>query len=486
MHSQKIVFFVIFRIIKYAMGFVFFLVTVEFFSPTIIGNVRFALSIAAIFSFILNLGFDIAHLKAYPEEKNKSACIGTYYFIKFISIIVYLLFFAILLFISNFDINLFPVFIIFIFDILIQSINTSIGNTFIADNKIMLEAYPWIIDSFFKIIFLFIWNFIFQLNETILASVYIISTIIHTCFLLIHLRNYKIKRPTKLLLKKYFNFTLPLILSSITFIITQNLVVILTKIMISSEAVAYYYAGNNLSLYRHILPQVIILTIVPILSKKLTNSQMENNQKDINLINKYACMIYGVILLISLSYSFELILILVGEQYISSIFIFNALILAEIFVLNDTAVYSDLNARGLTRLYSMIQILGEIYYLPLFIFFIAPFGLNFGINGLALSLILKNLTYIPLVRIYLWKKYHYSYYFGILKYLFAALIVFLINYGITYNIDLIAKSYLIVVFAFLEIGLYLLILYIIKGITKEDLSYFKLLLNIKNLKNLFK
>ena len=77
MQSQKILFVVIFKLTKYSLSFVFFYLMVLFYTPAAIGTVRFAIAFIAIFSFVFNLGFNIAHLKIYPEEENKASSIGT-------------------------------------------------------------------------------------------------------------------------------------------------------------------------------------------------------------------------------------------------------------------------------------------------------------------------------------------------------------------------------------------------------------------------
>lgn len=484
MESQKILFVIFFKVSKYALSFIFFYLMVIFYDPSVIGTVRFAISFVAIFSFIFNLGFAIAHLKIYPEEEDKAASIGALLIFKIFFILISLIFYFILL--SFFKLNkiILQIMIIFIFEQIFQGINSSMSNILIADNEIIKGSFPWVIISSSKITLLILGLFIFPTNELLLSLIYLFSTLFHTGFLFIYIVPYKIKKPTKKILKKYLKYTYPLSFSSIAVLISENIGIILINFWISPEAVAYYYAGDHLSVFRTILPNIISLVMLSIFSKNIKDSKSEKNKQMIRKISKYLCIFWGMVIILSFSYSDEFILIFMGDAYYQSIFVFNILILTHIIVINDVAVFTDLNARGLTKLFSIIKFIGEIYNIFLTIYFVAPFGLNLGINGLALSILFRYITYTPIVRLYLWKKYKYPYNFGIFLYLGVAFITFLITNIITSNFDLVKQFYLIPIFALISISLYFGLLYLLKGINKEDLKYFKLFLNIKLLINI--
>ncbi|MFX0186768.1 MAG: oligosaccharide flippase family protein [Candidatus Hodarchaeota archaeon] len=484
MQSQRIIFVVVFKVSKYALSFVFFYLMVLFYAPAVIGIVRFAIAFVAIFSFIFNLGFNIAHLKIYPEETSKSSSIGTLLSFKAVFICISICFYYMILSLFNFDKTITTIIIIFIVELIVQSINTSFSNILIADNEIIKGSFPWIIISSSKILLLVIGLYIYPKNEITLSFIYLLSTILHTAFLLPYILRYNISKPTNSVIKKYLKFTYPLIFSNIAVLISGNIGIILINFWISSEAVAFYYAAEHFSVFRTIIPNVISLVMVSIFAKNIKKGNLEKNKRIIKKITKYSCILFGAIILLSFLYSDELILIFLGDVYEPSIFVFNILILAQIFVINDVAVFTDLNARGLTKLFSAIKIIGEFYKTFLIILFIAPNGLNLGINGLALAILFGNFTYSLLIRIILWKKYKYGYNFGIILYLFVVLLIFLFNVLVIAMIDFLTYFYLIPLFAILNIFFYFIILYILRGIKKEDIRYFKLMLNIKNLVNI--
>ena len=481
MQSQKILIVVVFKLFKYGLSFVFFYLMVSFYTPNIIGTVQFAIAFVAIFSFIFNLGFSVAHLKIYPEEKNKPACIGTLLVYKGFFIFLSLIFYFSLLYFINLETVIMTILLIFIFEQIIQSINNSLSNILIADNEILKGSFPWIIISLSKIFLLVIGLFLLHTNEITLSFIYLISTLFHTGFLFIYIIPYKIKKPTTELLKKYLKFTYPLTFSNITVLISGNIGIILIKFWMSPEAVAFYYAGDHLSVFRTIIPNVISMVMLSIFSRNINQNNYEKNKQFIKKFSKYFSILWGGIIILSFSYSDEFIILLLGETYSPSIFVFNILILTQIIVINDIAVLTDLNAKGLTKLFSLIKIIGEIYNIFLIFLFIAPFGLNLGINGLALSILFRYLTFTPIIRFYLWLKYKYKYNFGIFLYLSAALIVYLINSLYTSSFDLLNQFYLIPIFIILDIALYCGILFILRVIKKEDLKYFKQFLNIKSL-----
>ena len=485
MQSQRMLFVVSFKLTKYALSFIFFYLMVLLYEPKVIGTVQFVIAFVSIFSFIFNLGFSIAHLKIYPEEENKSACIGTLLTYKTFFILISLFFYFSLLSLMNLEGILRTIMLIFIFDQIIQGINSSISNILIADNKVLKGTFPWIIVSLSKIILLSIGLFFFTLNELNLSYIYFISSLFHTGFLLIFIVPYRVKLPTRDLLKKYFTYTYPIGFSSMVLLLSNNIGIILINLWVSAEAVAFYYAGDHLSVFRTIIPNVVSLIMVSVFSKNIKEKNLEKNNQIIKNLSKYFCILWGGIILISLLYSDEIIIIFLSETYRPSVFVFNILILTHIIVINDIGIYTDLNARGLTKLFSVIKIIGEVYNIILIFLFIAPFGLNLGINGLALSILFRYLTYTPIVRFYLWKKYNYSYNFEIFLYLLAAFIVYLVNIMFASEIDFISHFYLIPVFVVINVILYLGILYIFRCLKKEDFIYLRTFLNIKSLINLF-
>ena len=485
MQSQKILFVVVFKLTKYVLSFVFFYLMVLFYDTNIIGTVQFAIALVAVFSFIFNLGFSVAHLKIYPEEEDKPACIGTLLAFKGFFIFISLIFYSLLLSLMNLDLTLATIILIFIFEQIIAGINSSISNILIADGQILKGTFPWTIISILKIFFIIVGLFILPTNELTLAYIYLLSTSLHTLFLLVYIIPYKIKRPTMDLLKKYIRYTYPLSISATAVLVSGNIGIVLINFWISTEAVAYYYVGDHLSVFRTIIPNVVSLVMISIFSKNIMEKNYEKNKEIIKRISKYFGILWSGIIILSFLYSDEFFLIFLGEKYQQSIFVFNVLILAQIIVINDIAVLTDLKARGLTKLFSTINVLGEIYNIFLIILFIAPFGLNLGINGLALSFLFRYLTFSPIIRLYLWKKYRYPYNFRIFLYLLAAFIIILINPIYSSNFNLMKLYYLIPVFVLIDISLYLGILYLFRVIKREDFKHFKMFFNIKSLILLF-
>lgn len=481
MQPQKILFVIGFKLSKYALSFIFFYLMVIFYSPDTIGTVQFAIALVAIFSFIFNLGFDVAHLKLYPEEEDKAACIGTLFTFKGIFILISLIFYFLLLNLMKLDYLLTAILIIFILDQIIQGLNSSMSNILMADEEIIKGSFPWVIISSSKIILLIVGLFYFPTNELTLASIYLISTVLHFLFLLIFIVSYRIKKPNKILISKYLKYTYPLSFSAIAVLISGNIGIVLIRIWISSEAVAFYYAGDHLSVFRTIIPNVISLVMISIFSRNIKERNLEKNERYIKIITKYFGILWSAIIFLSFLYSDELIIIFLGQDYEPSIFVFNILILAQVIVINDIAVLTDLNARGLTKLFSTIKIIGEIYNIFLTIFFIAPFGLNLGIIGVALSILFKNLTYTPIVRFYLWKKYKYQFNFEVFLYLIASLIIILISSLLTSQFDLIKMFYFIPILILINISMYVGILYLFRVLKKEDFKNIVLMLNIKNI-----
>ena len=221
--------------------------------------------------------------------------------------------------------------------------------------------------------------------------------------------------------------------------------------------------------------------MIPIFSRNVKANKFEKNKQIIKKVSKYSCLLFGIIIMLSFLYSDELIIIFIGKTYTQSIFIFNILILAQIIYINDIAVYADLNARGLTKLYSILNIIGESYSIFLIILFVSPQGLNLGINGVALAMLFRHATLSPILRFYLWKRYTYGYNFEIFIFIISAFCIYLINLFLFSNVNLLIFFYLIPILSIINIIFYFGILYLFRILKKEDLRYIKLMLNVKSL-----
>jgi O-antigen/teichoic acid export membrane protein len=288
---------------------------VLFYAPAVIGTVRFAIAFVAIFSFVFNLGFNIAHLKIYPEEENKASSIGTLLSFKVVFILISIGFYYMILRFFSFDAIINTIIIIFIIELIVQSINTSFSNILIADNEIIKGSFPWIIISSSKIVILIVGLYVYPTNELTLSYIYLLSTLLHTGFLLPYILHYKIGKPTNSVIKKYLKFTYPLIFSNLAVLVSGNIGIILINLWVSSEAVAFYYAAEHFSVFRTIIPNVISLVMISIFSKNIKQGNPEKNKRIIKKITKYSCILFGAIVLLSFLYSDELILIFLGDVY---------------------------------------------------------------------------------------------------------------------------------------------------------------------------
>lgn len=485
MQSQKVLLVLIFNVLKTVFGFIFFYFTILYYDPEVIGEVQAVISFVFLFSFIFDLGFSFAHLKIYPEEENKSDCISALLFLKSIFIIIAITFYFSILFGFNFDDLPRIIIIIFISEIILQSVNTVFSNILIADNKSIIEAFSWMILSVSRIIIIIFFQIYFPSNEIALASIYIITTFLRTVFLLIYVRSYKIGALKKRLIKKYFIFTIPLIVSMISFRVSESIGTLVAYYWISTEAVAYYYAGIQLTAFRSILPFIINLLFVPIFSKNIKEGKSEENKNIITLVSKFSCLIYILVILLSFLYSDEVILFFLGETYRESIFIFNFIVLANLLYINDRVVYMELYAAGKIKITILIDFLSQLLYIALVLIFVSPLMLNLGIKGLALAMLAQYLIFSPLMRIYLWKKYKYSYFLGIFHYFGIAFIIYFFNNLLFCEIDLLSNFILIPLFAGLNVLLYFSIIYLTNGFQKEDIVMFKQFMNIKQLTKIF-
>ncbi len=483
MDSVKILFSIISNFATFFLDFLFFFLLRIYFDIDIIGHYGILNSFFMIFSFLLGLGFTTAYLKIIFETKNstdEAICNGTFLFIRIIQFLIYLIIVlaSFPLFLSSETSNVFYLFLIGNF-LGFASLNI-FDYYYLYQKKIFIKSVAIIISSLIKIILLFLLTGIFKKDISLIGYLFLISNLSLFVIFIYFLRDIKIKRPNKIYLKKFLQFTLPLILLASIGTIMNYTDIFLINIWFPIEEVANYFTAKQFINFFLFVSVGISFILLAIFSENASMGEMEENFTLIKKIHRLLNLLIVPLVFIIFLYSTRIIAFILGSAYRSTGIYISILSINLIIISVDVANRVYLRAIGKVKYYAKIMIFHSFLGIFLLIFFISPIFLNMGAIGGAIATVISLLTKQLIYRPIIYKKYSLGFYWGLFRNVFAMSLVFF--FQILINILLDYSIYFVPFFIFLDLFLYLLINYFLKGINKEDIKFFLRLINYKNIK----
>ena len=483
MDSVKIIFSIISNFVTFFLDFLFFFFLRIYFDIEIIGQYGILNSVFMIFSFLLTLGFTTAYLKIIFEAKNstdEAICNGTFLFIRIVQFLIYSL---VVLVSFPFILSSGKSNVIYLYLIgnLFGFVSLNIFEYYyVYQKKIFIKSVAIIISSLTKIILLVILTGMIKIDLYLIGYVYLISNLSLFAILIYFLRDIKIKRPNKIYLKKFLQFTFPLILLSSIVTIMNYTDIFLVNMWFPIEEVANYFTAKQFINFFLVVSVGISFILLTIFSENVGLGEIEENFTLIKRVHKLLSLLIVPIVFIVFLYSTRIIVFILGDAYSSTGIYISILSINLIIISVDIANRVYLRAIGKVNFYATIMIFHSFFGIFLLIFFISPIFLNMGAIGGAIatviSLFIKQLIYRPMI----YKKYGLGFYWGLFRNITAMSLV--LFFQIFIDSILIYAIYYIPFFIILDLFLYFLINYFVKGFNKEDLRFFLRLINYKNIK----
>ena len=520
MIARKSLFMVISRFAVEIIGMIGLIVIAKLwgrFAPEALGVIGFAMSFLALFSIISKLGYPQAHIKRISEGKDLGTCIGTFITIKItltaLMVSIIFLFLFVWQYVLNegfYDATTESVIYVFIAYYIFSSLQGITIHTFTATREIVKKEFPLILGRIVKVSLiplvalagvtsfgiapLLNWpTFLQPLQKFIsdhptgsLAMTYVFDMIIVLFFGLWLLRKYPIKKPSFKLFKSYSTFAFPLAISSVISIISLNVDKIMIGYFWTSTEVGYYFVVQRI--FEFITPLSISVAVVlfPTISSYHSVKKLNKIKKMTHLAERYISMIIFPPIIFTIVFSKPIINIILTEAFLPAVPILIVLsVFTLIHCLNDAyiSIISGLNKPGVTAKISVLMCVTNII---LNIMFIPKNGIlsDFGINGptgaaiatvisvligfFSLRLAAKRIANMKVLRSHIPRHIIAGIIMGGLLYIIS-------NYMLT------IRWYVLLSFAFLGLGIYLLFLFLMKEFTKKDLMFFLDLINPKKM-----
>jgi len=493
MIARKSALIIVIQLLNGLLGYIGLKFISLYMDPWEYGIIGFAYGFVSLFAILGSLGFDQAHIKRVSEGKDLGTCIGTFASIKFVLIGFVLIFTLLSIFIwknvlgRGFETSLHePAIYLLLVYFILHIITTIMTSTFNARKEISKTQIPLFLYNFIRILAT-IYIALNGLGVIALATTYLIGEIFNIIFVVYLFRNYPIKKPSIIIYKDYYNFAVHMAIVVVAYKIITNIDKVFIQLFWSSQQVGEYFAIFNLSQFIILFSSAISALLLPTVSAH----HVKNNIKEIkNLVLKserYLSMIVFPIIILLIVLAEPIIHILLSDKYLTALPILQILPVFVILAVLSSPYQSKFQgmnkpqyARNRVIIMVIINIVLNILFIPRDIQSIGLKLLGLGAKGAAIATVLSYLAGFIYIRIVSWKKTQIKGNVCVIYHGITAItcggIVSVISRAIS-----ISRWYELLAITIVGLGLYFIILFLIKEFKKEDFNLFIDVLNIKKM-----
>jgi len=452
--------------------------------PNVVGTLAFGMAFVAVFQFVTDLGIGTAQQKLVTSTDDIGDYITTFTVLKitttflFLIVIVSYYYIQVNLF-NNHDIDkpeIRTVIFIYIAINFIDSLSYIFRTNFIARTERAKVEIPTFIQSTLdkssRIILITLGFGAIALAMSSLLLVILVLPINYYLF-----RNYKFGKFRIDLLKNYIVISLPVIVIMFAQQWADNIDRILLREFHGAYELGLYMAAFSLSAPVKLLGSSMSSILFPSFSSLLFQNKLAEISNLITRYRRYLISIFLPFIILMMLFSSQLVLFLFGDKYISTITYF-PFIIATLFIFIYTLPYMNLSyAKGLFTRIAVISIFILVLESALIFILSAKTGLNLKGLGAAIALLLTNL-----ILFIIYDRIAKS--IIIIKRDNNVSLLIIIQIGLGIISMMILKNDLLLIYITIPI-LYLALIFLfewkLKIITKDDISFFLSLLNIKPL-----
>jgi O-antigen/teichoic acid export membrane protein len=368
--------------------------------PNNYGQLSYALSFIALFSFLSTLGVDqivYRDVMLHPEKKN--TYIGSALVIRIIaSTVAGILAFGTALLFSTEDVSLFLIGIL--------SLTFVAGSFSLLSTEFQVEAkskYPSIFSVFVVIVLNLAKIAVIFFNKGViyLAAVTLLEPILYSCVYLYlrtklygHVTNLRFDKQIAL---KIIKDSYPLIFASAFFMVYARIDQVMIKHMLNAEFVGLYDAAVRMSEISYFIPNIIVVALFP----AIVNAKKTSNDLYFTRIKKLLLSLILISTLIAVAttvISKYLTLIIFGAGFLASIPVLQIYVWSNIGTAINVLVQQVLVAENLTKIVSVTIFCGMVVNIVLNIFLIP----RLGMQGAALASLIAYM--VPFLSLFMFSK----------------------------------------------------------------------------------
>ena len=487
------------------------------FAPTAVGIIGFGMAFVGLFNVIADLGFSAAHVKRISEGKDLGECIGTYAAIKILLtgimaalVIGGIAIWKYVLHNEFFDATKESVIYIFLLYYIFSNLTLIALQTFIGRKEIAKVEVPMAFEPFVRVPLMILvalagatgiamiapeldineitpvtWPAFLSPIQTFIAAhavgalamcyvigfgaVFLVATWL--------LRRYPIKRYNKELAKSYLVFALPVMLLSITSIISLNVDKVMLGYFWTFKEVGYYFSVQRITILLLAVPTAVGTVLFPTISEYHARNNVAGIKEVTHSAERYISMVAIPLIAFVIIFPEPIINIVLSSAFLPAASTL-AMLAIYVFILSLTRPFSSLII-GINRpdIAAKIGVGICIVNIGLNYLFIPEWGLlsPFGITGpvgaatatamsqlvgfVGLRVAAMRLTGIKLMQT------------NTPRHIVAGVVMGIGLYCLNSLVPLV-RWYHLIGFALVGIAVYVGVLFIIREFKKRDLEFF--------------
>jgi len=453
------------NIISYFLGFFTTLYTARYLGVEGFGVLSLALSLTGIFGVFTDLGLSTLTTREVSRDKSlANKYIGNTAIIKVILSFLTFGLIALVVYILGYPETTKNVVYLITFSVIFGAFTGIFNSIFQAFEKMEFMSLNIILNAVLMVTGVLIVIY-FGLGIIALASIYFISSGI-ILFLTFFIYTWKFFLPK---IHLDLNFWKPTIkeasffgLSSILIVIYFYIDSIMLSIMVSNYAVGIYNAAYKLIFVLLFIPSVFLISIFPVMSqhyessKKLLKIEYEKSIK-------YLFAIAMLIFINGYIFADKIILIIYGTIFTAAIFVLQALIFVVPLIFMTYLFGNVFGAINKQRIVTIVVCVSTLLNVGLNLILIPKFSY---IGASIATVATEGLGFILMFSYISRYFFKISFTQNILKTVFVSILVLIADYFLKVNLNWILA-------AVIGFFLYVLFLYIMKIVTKEDIELFK-------------
>ncbi|OQY05507.1 MAG: hypothetical protein B6I20_01115 [Bacteroidetes bacterium 4572_117] len=364
--------------------------------PTVMGTIAYSLAYVKMIGFIYDLGLGTAHIKLISDGRDEGKCNSTFAVLKGGASILFMLAFW-SMFLSQkfiFDVEFESQIHEYVIYILVgmsvfEAILSIPITTFAAKLEQAKQDIPYMIRG---LIFQTLRVVIVLLGGKAIALAFgnFAATLIIVPVYFFLFKSYPFSGFDKELAKEYIKIAAPILILGAATTLTNTIDKVLLQYFTDSEQVGYYTAGFRVGGFILLISRSMSMLFFPMFSRAVAKRDFGFIKDKIEKFERFSFLFIMPVVIIITLFSKDIVLLLLGEQYISSIDIMAVITVALFLTVFNTPYGNLINGFGKFKLTAKITIVNLFVYVGVIFLFLSENLLNLGAIGVAWALLISN------------------------------------------------------------------------------------------------
>ena len=455
--------------------------------PSILGTVAFGIAFVAVFEFIGDFGTGPAHMKLISEGRDLASCISTFLVIKislscffFISVVAFFCFQKYVTQIQfESDIHVQVIFIMLV-SVTIQQLLGIPKLTFAARTEQAKYNLPDIMRTTLTevlriIVVLLGFGAVSLASSNLVGTLFVVPVTLYLC------KGYPMSHFNRELAKQYLKISLPILLMGVATSLIYYLDKIAVQYYFGSRFVGIYTAGYKIGGLVLMIATSAGVIFLPLFSNAVSKNNLEYLKSTVQRYERFSLIFVMPVVIFLSIYADVIISLVLGKQYLASIPIMSTINIAMFMMMLNLPYGNILTGMGYFKLSAIINFVALFLFVGLILMLPNPKFMNLGLMGVAIAVLLCNVTIGLLYRYFAKRKcpvvnlWHGAKFmlFGVTNFIvFQSIYVHLSDvFGTVFRVTFVPLYFLSTYLALVAFG----------WISKKDVAYLRELVNFRKL-----